>query len=84
MAEQFRSRLDHAKAYINYMKYEVEVCNGKFLADYTANAAYVIKDAFYDKEIDRNKMIELQKQVSEIIDSFDKNCTCRGRLIKKK
>ena len=81
---QFRSHLDYVKAYIGDMKHQVKVCNGKFLAGYVANASSAIRDAYHDKEIDTHAASELRKQVDELIESFDKKCTCTERLIKKK
>lgn len=76
--------MDHAKTYLNDMKYQVKVCNSKFLAAYTANAINAMKDAFIEGEISMPEVNEFREEVDKIIDSFDKNCTCRERLIKKK
>lgn len=81
---QSRSHLDYAKTYIDDMKYQVKLCNGRFLAAYAANASSAIRDAYHDKEIDTHTASELRKQVDELIESFDKKCTCTERLIKKK
>ncbi len=81
---QLRSNLDYVKRYIEDMKYQVKLCNGRFLAGYAANASSAIRDAYHNKEIDTHTASELRKQVNELIESFDKNCTCIDRLIKKK
>lgn len=60
------------------------LCNDKFLAAYTSQASSEIKDAFYEKEIDGPTARSMRDQIDKLIDSFDRNCTCKNRLIKKK
>lgn len=84
MVEEKRSHLYYVKAHLQDMRYQVKVCNGKFLAAYAANASSAIRDAYYDKEIDISTVSELRKEIDELIESFDKNCKCIERLLRKK
>lgn len=73
------SPLKSAEDSINDLRNKIKTCNGTETSLNAAGAFGNLVTAFYEKEIDRDKMSEMMDEVRGLLFSFNEKCTCQPK-----
>ena len=73
------SPLKFAEDSINDIKDKIKICNGTETSLNAASAFGNLVTAFYEKEIDRDKMSEMMDEVRRLLFSFNEKCKCQPK-----
>lgn len=73
------SPLKFAEGSINDLRNKIKICNGTETSLNAASTFGNLVTAFYEKEIDRDKMSEMMDDVRGLLFSFNEKCKCQPK-----
>ena len=71
--------LQFAEDSIKDLRNKVKVCNGAEVSLNAASAFGNLEAAFYEKEIDEERMSEMKDEVRSLLFSFNDKCKCQPK-----
>ncbi len=71
--------LEDIEWFINELKKEVNKCNAVGMASRAAGSFANIEEAFHNKVIDEDRMVEMKDEVEKFINHFNQKCKCQQR-----